>query len=120
MCLNSLKRSPCSSPLYFALRSRKPSRGCNLQYCRLSRRRRTARQLRQSKEKKKEGILKKEMEIKNLKLYMKNKSIIEENEKLRKKAYFLNQENQALLIQLQKKFSKSSAVSQQQSQTITL
>lgn len=45
------------------------------------------------------------MEIKNLELFMENKSIIEENEKLRKKAFLLHQENQALLYQLQKKRS---------------
>lgn len=44
------------------------------------------------------------MEIKNLKLYMENKSIIEENNKLRRKALLLVQENQALLSQLQQKF----------------
>ncbi|KAG8653650.1 hypothetical protein MANES_05G044050v8 [Manihot esculenta] len=39
---------------------------------------------------------KKNMKIKNSKLYMKNKSIIEENEKLRKKPFLLHQENHAL------------------------
>ncbi|CAK9318999.1 unnamed protein product [Citrullus colocynthis] len=43
----------------------------------------------------------KEMEIKNLKLYMENQSIIEENERLRKKAFLLHKENQVLLSQLQ-------------------
>ncbi|KAL0547891.1 hypothetical protein IC582_012323 [Cucumis melo] len=42
-----------------------------------------------------------EMEIKNLKLYMENQSIIEENERLRKKAFLLHKENQVLLSQLQ-------------------
>ncbi|KAK6920252.1 hypothetical protein RJ641_016156 [Dillenia turbinata] len=49
-----------------------------------------------------------EMKIKNLKLFMENKSIMEENEKLRKKAILLQQENQALLSQLQiSQFSSS-------------
>lgn len=45
--------------------------------------------------------LKVEMEIKNLKLFMENQSIMEENKKLRKRASILHQENQALLSQLQ-------------------
>ncbi|KAK2994301.1 hypothetical protein RJ640_024024 [Escallonia rubra] len=40
------------------------------------------------------------MEIKNLELYLENRSIIEENEKLRHKALLLHQENSALLSQL--------------------
>ncbi|XP_022769691.1 protein LITTLE ZIPPER 1-like isoform X2 [Durio zibethinus] len=50
-------------------------------------------------------INKTDMQMKNLKLYMENQSIIEENEKLRKKALLLHQENQTLLAQLQKKLS---------------
>lgn len=49
------------------------------------------------------GGAKVEMEIKNLKLYMENQSIIEENNKLRRKALLLVQENQALFSQLQQK-----------------
>ena len=51
--------------------------------------------------------IKTDMKMKNLKLYMENQSIIKENEKLRKKALLLQQENQTLLVQLQlqKKFS---------------
>nr|GMD59312.1 protein LITTLE ZIPPER 1-like [Ipomoea batatas]GMD62045.1 protein LITTLE ZIPPER 1-like [Ipomoea batatas] len=52
------------------------------------------------------GKLKKlEMEMKNWKLYMENKSIIEENQRLQHKAFLLHQENKALLSQLQKCFS---------------
>ncbi|KAJ9171285.1 hypothetical protein P3X46_014674 [Hevea brasiliensis] len=103
MYTNSSKLSPCSH-LYIAFNNRKSSRGSNLPYRRLISRRR--RSLKQAKEKKM-AFVKKKMEIKNLKLYMKNKSIIEENEKLRKKALLLHQENQALLFQLQKRFSES-------------
>ncbi|KAF2298957.1 hypothetical protein GH714_029344 [Hevea brasiliensis] len=39
----------------------------------------------------------KDMELKNLKLYLENQSIVEENEKLRKKANLLHQENLALM-----------------------
>ncbi|XP_010277419.1 PREDICTED: protein LITTLE ZIPPER 1-like [Nelumbo nucifera] len=46
-----------------------------------------------------------EMELKNLRLYLENRSIIEENEKLRQKALLLHQENRALMCELQKKFS---------------
>ena len=44
------------------------------------------------------------MELKNMKLYLENQSIVEENEKLRKKASLLHQENLALMSELQKKF----------------
>ncbi|XP_039070268.1 protein LITTLE ZIPPER 3-like [Hibiscus syriacus] len=45
------------------------------------------------------------MEMKNLKLYMENQSILKQNEVLRNKALLLHQENLTLLAQLQKKFS---------------
>ncbi|KAL5541030.1 hypothetical protein UlMin_002395 [Ulmus minor] len=45
----------------------------------------------------------KDMEVMNLKLYLENKTMIEENEKLRKKAILLRQENLALLSLLQNK-----------------
>ncbi|KAK9277129.1 hypothetical protein L1049_006668 [Liquidambar formosana] len=47
----------------------------------------------------------KEMEMKNLKLFLENRSIIEENEKLRKKAILLHQENLALMSEFQQKLS---------------
>nr|KAJ0209467.1 hypothetical protein LSAT_V11C400172100 [Lactuca sativa] len=46
-------------------------------------------------------MLKRKMAMKNLKLYMQNQCIIEENEKLRRKALLLHQENQVLFYQLQ-------------------
>ncbi|KAL1069234.1 hypothetical protein V6Z11_D12G252700 [Gossypium hirsutum] len=51
-----------------------------------------------------EENMKKDMELMNLKLYLENQSIIEENEKLRKKASLLQQENLALMSEYQKKF----------------
>ncbi|KAL0905481.1 hypothetical protein M5K25_023905 [Dendrobium thyrsiflorum] len=42
------------------------------------------------------------MERLNFNLYIQNYYIIKENERLKKKAQLLNQENQALLIQLMK------------------
>ncbi|KAE8697538.1 Dihydrodipicolinate synthase isoform 1 [Hibiscus syriacus] len=51
--------------------------------------------------------IKTDMQTKNLKLYVENQIIIEENERLRKKAFFLHQENQTLLAQLQKKLSNT-------------
>ncbi|KAF3972804.1 hypothetical protein ACB098_06G195000 [Castanea mollissima] len=53
------------------------------------------------------------MEMKNLKLFRVNRSIIEENEKLRQKALLLHQENQALLFQLQTKISQQQKQQQQ-------
>ncbi|XP_020263852.1 protein LITTLE ZIPPER 4-like [Asparagus officinalis] len=48
------------------------------------------------------------MERLNSNLYLQNCYIIKENERLRKKAQLLNQENQALLSELKQKLSKSS------------
>ena len=52
---------------------------------------------RKTKDKDDYAEVKAEIQMKNLKLYMKNQSIIEENEKLRKQAMLLHKENQALL-----------------------
>ncbi|CAN6577435.1 unnamed protein product [Malus baccata var. baccata] len=49
------------------------------------------------------------MERLNSKLYLQNCYIMKENERLRKKAQLLNQENQALLSELQQKLSKSTS-----------
>ncbi|KAJ0044981.1 hypothetical protein Pint_05840 [Pistacia integerrima] len=46
------------------------------------------------------------MEKLNTKLYLQNCYMIQENERLRKKAHQLNQENQALLSELKQKMSK--------------
>ncbi|KAJ1381187.1 hypothetical protein SESBI_45403 [Sesbania bispinosa] len=46
------------------------------------------------------------MERLNSDLYFQNCHIMQENERLRKKAQLLNQENQALLSQLKQKLSK--------------
>ncbi|XP_009366752.2 protein LITTLE ZIPPER 4 [Pyrus x bretschneideri] len=45
----------------------------------------------------------------NSKLYLQNCYIMKENERLRKKAQLLNQENQALLSELKQKLSKSAS-----------
>ncbi|KAL0662602.1 hypothetical protein Bca4012_099439 [Brassica carinata] len=47
------------------------------------------------------------MERLNSKLYVENCYIMRENERLRKKAELLNQENQQLLFQLKQKLSKT-------------
>ncbi|XP_029117256.1 protein LITTLE ZIPPER 3 [Elaeis guineensis] len=49
------------------------------------------------------------MERINSKLYLQNCYIMKENERLRKKAELLNQENQALLSELKQKLAKSNA-----------
>ncbi|KAH1101686.1 hypothetical protein GYH30_036313 [Glycine max] len=46
------------------------------------------------------------MERLNSKLYLQNCYIMKENERLRKKAQLLNQENQALLSELKQKLSR--------------
>ncbi|XP_072970633.1 protein LITTLE ZIPPER 3-like isoform X2 [Typha angustifolia] len=48
------------------------------------------------------------MERLNTKLYLQNCYIMKENERLRKKALLLNQENQALLTALKQRVAKSS------------
>ncbi|CAA0838852.1 protein binding [Striga hermonthica] len=50
-----------------------------------------------------------DMELKNLKLYMENISIIEENERLRRQATLLRQENLALMSEYQRRFSKNNS-----------
>ncbi|ESQ52256.1 hypothetical protein EUTSA_v10017499mg [Eutrema salsugineum] len=47
------------------------------------------------------------MERLNSKLFIQNCYIIKENERLRKKAQILNQENQQLLFELKQKLSKT-------------
>ncbi|KAG6579456.1 Protein LITTLE ZIPPER 2 [Cucurbita argyrosperma subsp. argyrosperma] len=51
-----------------------------------------------------EEKLGKDIELKNLQLYLKNQTIIKENDKLREKANILHQENIALMTEFQKKF----------------
>ncbi|KAK9902345.1 hypothetical protein M0R45_001711 [Rubus argutus] len=99
MCMNFSEMIPFS-PVYSAFRLRRPSKHHNVRVRRLINRRRAT--TKEAKEK--------EMEIKNLKLYMENKSIIEENNELRRKARLLVQENQALLSQLQQKFSRPNSM----------
>ncbi|XP_042414882.1 protein LITTLE ZIPPER 3 [Zingiber officinale] len=52
------------------------------------------------------------MERLNTKLYLQNCYIMKENERLRKKAQLLNQENQALLseLKLKQKLTKASSI----------
>ncbi|KAH9605955.1 hypothetical protein KSS87_008536 [Heliosperma pusillum] len=45
------------------------------------------------------------MELKNLQLYLENRNILEENEKLQQKAIRLRLENQALISEYQKKIT---------------
>ncbi|TMW94103.1 hypothetical protein EJD97_010741 [Solanum chilense] len=49
------------------------------------------------------------MEKENSELYLRNCQIIRENERLRKKAQRLNQENQALLSELKRKLAAKNA-----------
>ncbi|GMY09385.1 protein little zipper 2 [Fagus crenata] len=86
------------NPLTSSFRHPRLSKRHKLRVVRLNRRRRLLKE-------EKMRVVKAEMEIKNMKLYMANRSIIEENEKLRQKALLLHQENQALLFQLQNKQS---------------
>ncbi|KAF5744326.1 hypothetical protein HS088_TW08G00927 [Tripterygium wilfordii] len=87
------------TPLYFALRC--PSKGKNVRVHCFKRRRRLTREARGK------GMVgeRRRVEIKNLKLYKENQSIMRANERLRKKALLLHQENQELLFQLQNKYS---------------
>ncbi|KAK4835319.1 hypothetical protein QYF36_008250 [Acer negundo] len=62
--------------------------------------------LKHHQELKKRNTWQPSMEKLNAKLFLENYSIIQENEKLRRKAHQLNQENQALLSELKQKLSK--------------
>ncbi|KAH7577801.1 hypothetical protein JRO89_XS01G0301500 [Xanthoceras sorbifolium] len=105
MCINSADLIP-SSTLHSAFRFIRPTKRHNLLVRRLNRRR--SKSSKNAKRKEKKVIsLKAKMELKNLRLYKENQSIIQENEKLRKTALLLHQENQALLTQLQNKFPYS-------------
>uniref|UniRef100_A0A0A0KKF8 Uncharacterized protein n=1 Tax=Cucumis sativus TaxID=3659 RepID=A0A0A0KKF8_CUCSA len=86
--------SATQSVLFHTIQSsknRRSSKRSNFQVLRLTRRRC-------------EEKLGKDIELKNLQLYLENQTIIEENEKLREKANILHQENLALLTEFQKKF----------------
>ncbi|PIN13546.1 hypothetical protein CDL12_13832 [Handroanthus impetiginosus] len=67
------------------------------------RRRTRVRVLKLSRRKQGGGEEVKDMKLKNLKLYMENISILEENEKLRKQATLLYQEKLALISEFQKR-----------------
>ncbi|XP_059277149.1 protein LITTLE ZIPPER 1-like [Lycium ferocissimum] len=96
MCVNSTEWS-ASRIHYFSGQKQKPKRS-RVQVHRLAWR-------------KKKAEAEKNMELRNLKLYMENMSILEENEKLRKKANLLHQENRALMSEFQNKFSQLDRVS---------
>ncbi|PIA49915.1 hypothetical protein AQUCO_01300565v1 [Aquilegia coerulea] len=98
MCLGVTKSDP-NSPLHipFCTRGSKRSR---FQVHRLTRWRRRC-------FKGEKVVVRTEMELKNLELYLENQSIIEENEKLRKKALLLHQENQVLMLEMQRKNNSS-------------
>ncbi|KAF8088267.1 hypothetical protein N665_0546s0002 [Sinapis alba] len=86
MCLSSSKPfsdTPTRLVLYFKAQT-------HVRIPRLSRRRKMWRE-------------EKEMEMNNLRLYMENQHMIQENEKLRKKALLLHQENKVLFSLLQTK-----------------
>uniref|UniRef100_A0A3Q7HHW6 Uncharacterized protein n=1 Tax=Solanum lycopersicum TaxID=4081 RepID=A0A3Q7HHW6_SOLLC len=99
MCVNSTEWS-ASRIHYFSGKKKNPKK-FRVQVHRLAWRKR-------SEEKAAVG---KNMELKNLKLYMENMSIFEENEKLRKKANLLHQENIALFSEFEKKISLLDRVS---------
>ncbi|CAL0328135.1 unnamed protein product [Lupinus luteus] len=103
MCSFSSKNNPFGSlgltlPLLYSSKR-------NHKHLRLSMLYRRRAQLKEARERKRMIVVKAEIEMKNLKLYMENQNMIEENEKLRKQAMLLHKENQTLLSQLQKKLS---------------
>ncbi|KAE9617785.1 hypothetical protein Lal_00033460 [Lupinus albus] len=104
MCSFSSKQNPYGS-LVFSLPLPSASKGHNknLRFSMLNRRRA---QLKEARQRKRMIVVKAEIEMKNMKLYMENQNIIEENKKLRKQAMLLHKENKALLSQLQMKLSE--------------
>ncbi|OMP00561.1 hypothetical protein COLO4_12571 [Corchorus olitorius] len=106
MCIINSSKLIIPSTSFYSLCRQRPSKRHNIRVQRLNRWRRLLRKGTAGRTKKMVvGIKTDIMQIKNLKLYMENQSIIEENERLRKKALLLHQENQTLLAQLQKKVS---------------
>ncbi|TKY63762.1 LITTLE ZIPPER 2 protein [Spatholobus suberectus] len=101
MCSFSSEQPPYV-PLVSALHRPWPSK----RHLRLNLHNRRRAQLQEARRRKRIIVLETEIKMRNLKLYVENQSIIEENEKLRKQAVLLHKENQALLFQLQKKFSE--------------
>ncbi|KAJ8767685.1 hypothetical protein K2173_018243 [Erythroxylum novogranatense] len=95
MCTNRTEKLPFT-PLSSSSKRTQRSKKHKVQVSGLTRRRSTS-----SEEKPGNDV---EMELRNLKLYLENQSIVEENEKLRKKAHLLHQENLALMSEFQKKF----------------
>ncbi|XP_030467668.1 protein LITTLE ZIPPER 2-like isoform X2 [Syzygium oleosum] len=89
MCSNNEEMMPSHS--FHSFDKRRQPRRSKIQVHRLARRRG-------------EQNVEKDMELQNWKLYFVNRTIIEENEKLRKKANLLHQENLALMLEFQKKF----------------
>ncbi|KAK1438684.1 hypothetical protein QVD17_04494 [Tagetes erecta] len=94
MCTYNSK-SISSSSLLFNTRKPKSKRGRKQAHVRIHWLNRENRNI--------EEKIKREMEVKNLKLYMENMNILKENEKLRKKASQLHQENLLLLSELDNK-----------------
>ncbi|XP_014490282.1 protein LITTLE ZIPPER 2 [Vigna radiata var. radiata] len=104
MCSFSSKQTLCG-PLLLALPRPWPSKR-HKRHLRLGLLQRRRAHLKEARQRKRMVVVKAEIQMKNLKLYMENQTIIEENEKLRKQAMLLHKENQALLSQLQKKLSE--------------
>ncbi|XAR70391.1 hypothetical protein NMG60_11027235 [Bertholletia excelsa] len=96
MCINYTEGIN-SPPIFFYCKRRGQSKRSKVRVHRLTRRKRTWEENRKLVEEERE------MELKNLKLYMENMSILQENEKLRRKASLLHQENLALMSEFQKK-----------------
>ncbi|KAF3448432.1 hypothetical protein FNV43_RR09145 [Rhamnella rubrinervis] len=87
MCISATDKNIPSPLLHYSKRKQRSK----IQVHRLTRRRCEE----------KEG---KDLELKNLKLYLENQTIIEENKKLKQRAHLLHQENLALLSEFNKKF----------------
>ncbi|CAJ1814799.1 unnamed protein product [Sphenostylis stenocarpa] len=104
MCSFSSKQT-LYSPLFLAL-PRPWSSKRHHRHLRLGLLNRRRAHLKEARHRKRMVVVKAEIQMKNLKLYMENQTIIEQNEKLRKQAMLLHKENQVLLLQLQKKLSE--------------
>ncbi|KAL2337438.1 hypothetical protein Fmac_011884 [Flemingia macrophylla] len=109
MCSFSSEQPPYV-PLALALYRSSWSSKRHHQHLRLSLHKRRRAQLQEARRRRNMTVLKAEIKMRNLKLYMENQSIIEKNEKLRKQAVLLHKENQALLLQLQKKFAEQNNI----------
>ncbi|XP_029124458.1 LOW QUALITY PROTEIN: uncharacterized protein [Elaeis guineensis] len=100
MSSNTFKYSIKAYPSSLLFRQNSKKSRARLSHTARMRRLRRRRESRKEEDQEERRKMEAKMELVNLKLYLENRCIMEENERLRKKALLLRQENQALLSHL--------------------